>query len=173
MSSPAYQIRHDDPGARLTDPRRPPLVARTALRAIPRSGTAGGFTLCAVDLLPGNVGYLDVDALAAARRGDSLAEAVAELSDATAMVIDLRSCRDLERLSAALLASALFETAPMHLEDVHVQSGARTLARGVAPFARYAEKPVYILVSQRTGGAAASLAASLQSLGRATIVEEP
>ncbi|HJU64813.1 MAG TPA: S41 family peptidase [Gemmatimonadaceae bacterium] len=173
MSSPAYRFITNDPGARFTDPRRPALIASAMSPLVSAMhATAVGSMLDAVDHLPGNIGYLDVGALDATRPADAIASAIGALSGSTALIIDLRSGRAFDRQLCALLGSSLFDTSPMHQATVVVRGGTRPEA-SAEPFPRYQERPVYVLVSQRTRGAAVQLAATLKAMGRATIVGEP
>jgi hypothetical protein len=172
MSSPAFRFITSDSGARLIDPRRSILFAGAMSPLASGLQAAGGLSLDAVDRLPGNIGYLDVSALDATRAAEDVASAIGALTGATALIIDLRSGRAFDRQLCTLLGSSLFDTSPMHQATV-VAAPASRAGASAAPFPRFHERPVYVLVSQRTRGAAAQLAATLQSMGRATIVGEP
>ncbi|HJR62472.1 MAG TPA: S41 family peptidase [Gemmatimonadaceae bacterium] len=172
MSSPAFRFITNDSGARLTDPRRSTLFASATSPLASGLHAVGGLSLDAVDRLPGNIGYLDVSALDVARPAEDVASAIGALTGAAALIIDLRSGRAFDRQVCAILGSSLFDTSPMHQATVVADRAPRT-GGSAAPFPRFRERPVYVLVSQRTRGAAAELAAALQSMGRATIVGEP
>ncbi len=126
--------------------------------------------------LAGNVGYLALsDFHDSARFAVIVDEVMDGLSDADALIIDLRGHRGGSRSAAALLASCLFHTEPLHVDAVYwgPDSSARPLRivpRGMC--ARYAEKRVIVLTGAATSAVAAELARSLQALGRATVIGE-
>ncbi|MCA1245965.1 S41 family peptidase [Massilia sp. MS-15] len=125
-----------------------------------------------VEILPGNVGYLeihhfhdDADLVEA-----SYAAAMAFLAHTDALIIDLRANRGGGE-AMLLLASYFFdrERALMELRyrgRPPMQASTRATVAGP----RYLGKPVYVLTSNRTFSAGEAFSYSMRSLKRATLV---
>jgi hypothetical protein len=129
-----------------------------------------------VELLPGNIGYLEVRYFAwtdvVASR---IAGAMALLADTDALVIDLRrNGGALDPSSIAFLCGYLLPERTL-LNELHWREAGTTRVEqswtpGWVPGARYLDKPVYLLTSHRTFSGAEEFAYDLQVLKRATIV---
>lgn len=130
-----------------------------------------------VERLPGNVAHLVIDAfepIPGAR--DAVTRHLSEVADADAVIVDLRENSGGDPATVALVASYLFDAAPVHLNDMWWRDGGGTDAfwtlRDV-PGKRFgAVKPVFVLTSRETFSAAEELAYDLQCLHRALVVGE-
>jgi len=130
------------------------------------------FGLNRVEVLPGNVGYLNVvqfHELADAR--DTIASAMAFLANTDALIIDLRGNRGGNGESMAFLASYFFK-GELTLMELRFRGQAPEQAKTHAevPGKRYLDKPVYVLTSNRTFSAGEAFASALQSRKRVTLV---
>lgn len=104
-----------------------------------------------------------------------VAEAMARLAGVRALLFDLRRCRGGEPGGVARIASYLFGAQPVHLNDLYSRVDDRLeefWTRPDAPGPRFADAPVYVLVSRATFSAAEEFAYDLQALGRARVVGE-
>lgn len=104
-----------------------------------------------------------------------LADAMARLAGARALVYDLRRCRGGEPDGVARVASYLFGAQPVHLNDLYLRVEERIESfwtRPDVPGPRFADVPVFVLVSGDTFSAAEEFAYDLQALERATVVGE-
>jgi hypothetical protein len=145
---------------------------RAAWRAEIRRGNYG---LPRVEILPGNVGHLEV------RRfqppdlaGDTLVAAMGFLANADAIIVDLRNCRGGSAFVMPLFAGYFFSR-PTHLFDMEFRADNVTEHYWTAawlPGKRLAEMPMYILTSGYTFSGAEGFAYRLKVLKRATIVGE-
>ncbi len=137
---------------------------------------ASGSGLGSPDILPGNIGYLDIrEFLPAKNVKKAIAGAMARLAGSSALIIDLRKNDGGEPETVALISSYLFDKRT-HLNDLHWRAGGRiqqfwtdekVLGRKFAQ-----SKPVYVLTSKHTGSAGEEFAYNLQSPMRATLVGE-
>ena len=99
------------------------------------------------------------------------------MADADALVIDLRDNFGGDPATVALVASYLFDTTPVHHNDLWWRDGNETSSfytlREV-PGKRFGpKKPVFVLTSHETISAGEEFAYDLQCLHRAVIVGEP
>ena len=104
-----------------------------------------------------------------------VAEAMALLAGARALVFDLRRGRGGEPGGVARVASHLFGSAPVHLNDLFHRVEDRIESfwtQPDAPGPRFAEAPVFVLVSHATFSAAEEFAYDLQALRRGVVVGE-
>ena len=130
-----------------------------------------------VERLPGNVGYLDLRVFApTAMAGDVAAAAMTLLAQSDTLVIDLRNNGGghgemVHLIMAYLLAESREVSGSYHRPtDEHT----RAMTPAWVPGRRYGEeRPVYVLISNRTFSAAEGFAYDLQALGRAVVVGEP
>lgn len=128
-----------------------------------------------VQRLDGNVGYMEVRSFLADPKEAArpIQAAFDFLADTDALVIDLRRNGGGEPETVRLLCSYLFGTKPVHLNDLFMREGNRTAefwTQKSVPGHRYLNKPVYVLVSRRTGSGAEECAYDLQNTKRATII---
>jgi hypothetical protein len=137
---------------------------------------AAGPAVARAEILPGNVGYLDLRVfppLSAAR--DELAGAMTRVAGADALIIDVRGHRGGSPDTVAFVTSYLLEPEPVHLNTIHGRADSRRefwTFREV-PGRRYGgAKPVMVLTSGFTFSAGEEFAYNLQSLGRAILIGE-
>ncbi|HYO81224.1 MAG TPA: S41 family peptidase [Bryobacteraceae bacterium] len=135
-----------------------------------------GFVTDAV-WLPGNVGYLSLDAFADPDvMKQQLAHAMNLLANTDAMIIDMRTNKGGSPSGVAALASYFFDEAPVHLNDIlspRDNGKVEFWTERELPGARYGtSRPVYVLTAKATFSAAEELAYDLQALKRATVVGE-
>ncbi len=136
-------------------------------------GRSQHFALGRVDVLPGNIGYFEINGFSgdpAAR--DAIVGALQYLATTDAIIFDLRKNRGGDGSLVNFLISHF--TGPDTLASVTVK------ARNRPPFTRYTlrtvpgprrgDVPVYVLTSRMTGSAGEDFAFVLKNLGRATIV---
>jgi peptidase S41-like protein len=127
-------------------------------------------------LLPPNVGHVVVRGLHAAEIPEAAAAATAAMTFVThtsALVLDLRENAGGAPSMATLLASFLFAE-PVHLHSIAGRPGAperEAWTSAQVPGPRY-PRPVYVLTSARTFGAAEGLAYHLQARERAMVIGE-
>ncbi len=163
------------PGSNPDQPPPPP--PPDAIREQQRLMTMlNGFVTDAV-WLPGNVGYLSLDAFGdPASVAKALSHAMSLIGNTDALIIDMRTNKGGSPAAVALLASYFFDETHVHLNDlVNPRTNQTqqffTLRDLDGP--RYGvTRPVYILTSKSTFSAPEELAYDLQALRRATIVGE-
>jgi retinol-binding protein 3 len=129
------------------------------------------------EILPGNVGYLDIRQFVDPDMGgETVTAAMTYLGNADALVLDLRASMGGSQGMVALLASWLFEAGtPVHLFDSYHRPSGRTVQSwtlNYLPGPRFADRPVYVLTAARTFSAGEALAYILKHLERATVVGE-
>jgi hypothetical protein len=154
-----------------------PARADTSARRSPPAASNHGIRK--VELLPGNIGYLDLgffarfdfdDRQAAPRLAIDAALQLLAWSDA--VLIDLRNNGGGSPAMVGYLASAFTPKGADIYNTFHSRAGTTSEApRDWHPAPRL-EVPLYILVSARTGSAAEALAYTLKHAGRAVIVGE-
>lgn len=130
-----------------------------------------------LEILAGNVGYLDLRGfLPATAAGETAVAAMNFLSNADALIIDLRRNGGGDPAMVALLCSYLFAPEEeKHLNDLYFRPENSTHQYWTLPYVpgkRFAGKPVYVLTAKRTFSAAEEFTYNLQNLKRATIVGE-
>ena len=151
-------------------------VYEALIAAVDRYGGAviGLFpALVKADVLPGNVGYLEVIAFPAGAR-QAYAPAMAFLQDTEALIVDLRNNGGGEGDSVADLLGYLLDRKTLLGWDIE-RDGKKLehFSSEKVDGPRYGEKrPVFVLTSQRTFSAAEAFAYQSQSLKRATVVGE-
>ena len=132
-----------------------------------------------VEVLPGNVGYLDLAFFAGFDFADRTAPprlaidaALQLLAWTDAILIDLRNNGGGSPAMVGYLSSAFTPRGADIYNTFHSRSGTASEApRDWHPAPRL-DVPLYVLVSARTGSAAEALAYTLQSAGRAIVVGE-
>ena len=154
-------------------------------RAVPDGEAAGGPSpkpptgdtgLGRVAVLDGGVGYLEIRAFADPSLGGPAADAaLLELADTAALILDLRWSRGGRPEMVAYLLSYLFDGEPFVFNRFHWRNTGRTLemsTRADLPSPRYADHPVFALVSGKTPSAAEGFTYHLKQYRRATVVGE-
>ncbi|MFN2397992.1 MAG: S41 family peptidase [Gemmatimonadaceae bacterium] len=126
-----------------------------------------------VQILAGNIGYLDVRAFCSvATAGDTAARAMQVLAGTGALVIDLSNNRGGDAAMGAWLSSFLFDTESALSTDSHDLAVARASQFNGQCVTRYLERDVYVVVGRGTSPVALDFAFALQRLGRATVVAD-
>jgi C-terminal processing protease CtpA/Prc len=130
-----------------------------------------------VERLPGNVGYLDLRQFAPATEcGETVVAAMSFLANADALIVDLRRNGGGDPAMVALISSYLFDSEPVHLNDLYFRKDNTTHQWWTLPYVsgkRYgAAKPIYVLTAKRTFSGAEEFTYNLKNLKRATIVGE-
>jgi hypothetical protein len=129
--------------------------------------------------LPGNIAHLVIDAFVPAedeeaRRG--IGALMTQVADADALLVDLRENHGGAPATVALVASYLFDSKPVHLNDMYRREDRSTRAfwtlREVSGKRFGRKKPIYVLTSKETFSGGEELAYDLQSLKRAQLVGE-
>jgi hypothetical protein len=148
-------------------PERPGPSAR------PRCSNPCGFT--PVEILPGNIGYVNVAFFFRPEEARaSVAEAMATVRDAAALIFDMRQNGGGSPGTVALLASYLFEQSGLPLFEIVERSGrvARYVTEPTVLRESNGARPVYVLTSRQTFSGGEGFAFLLQELGRAVIIGE-
>lgn len=129
-----------------------------------------------IEILMGNVGYLDLRAFVSPDiAGPTAVGAMNFLSHCDALIIDLRNNGGGTPEMIQLLASYLYDGDRQHLNDFYNREGESTTQFWTLPYvpgSHIASVPVYLLTSRRTFSCAEEFAYDLQNLKRATIIGE-
>ncbi|MBT0770163.1 S41 family peptidase [Kineosporia sp. J2-2] len=158
------RVRVRRPG---THPADPGAAWRETLRV-------SNFGISRVELLEGNIGYLDLRLVAdAGSGGRAMAAAMELVSHTDALIIDLRRNHGGAPDGVAFWNSFLFPDDSTHLNSVYqreddVTRQYWTLAH--LPVQRYLDRPVHVLIGAETFSAGEEFAYNLQCLGRATLI---
>ena len=153
-------------GVPLPDSGRHPEWARLAGHGFP-----------CVQILPGNIGYLEIGRfLPTSTSGRVAAAALAVIAGTDALIIDLRGCPGGEPDMVALVCSHLVDERT-ELTGIHFPAESRTEQWWTdsyvpAPFFG-GHKPVWVLIGPQTFSAAEAFSYHLQQQGRAVLVGEP
>ena len=128
------------------------------------------------EVLPGNVGYLEMRVFAAGPEAEAAADAaMSRLADTDALIVDLRRNGGGDPAMVARVSSYLFER-PTHLNSLYWREGDRTeefwTTKEVAGKRFGQGKPVFVLTSRRTFSGAEEFSYNLKALKRATLVGE-
>lgn len=129
-----------------------------------------------VEIMPGNIGYLDLryfDSVAFA--GGTAVAAMNLLANVDALIVDLRQNGGGEPEMVQLLVSYLLGPEPVHYNSLYWRVSDETRQYWTLPAvqgARILHAPVYVLTSARTGSAAEEFAYDLQTQKRATVIGE-
>lgn len=142
-----------------------------------RGSPGGGDPVARVEVLPGNVGYIDLrvfPSLPQVRR--EIIAAMGQVAGTRALILDLRRHRGGAPETVAFLCSYLFGTERVHLNSLYYRATGATLdyyTDPAVPGGRFGpDKPVYLLTSRFTFSAGEELAYNLQTRKRATLVGE-
>jgi hypothetical protein len=143
--------------------------------AASRTARMNNFGILKVERLPGNIGFIDIDAFAAPERmRKPLAAAMELLRYCDAMIIDLRFNGGGHARGAALAASYFLPEAPQRLlvrfETRDAKETLEIRTEGALEAPRFLEKPVYILTGPGTFSAAEFFASVMQQAGRARVI---
>ena len=129
-----------------------------------------------VKILPGNIGYLNLEGMADAKyAGETAVAAMNYLSHSDALIIDLRFNHGGYGNMVNLIASYLFDSDPVMLSELHLREGNKILqdyTLAYVPGTRRPDIPVYFLTSNFTFSAAEAFSYRLQKMKRATVIGE-
>lgn len=132
------------------------------------------FGLGRVEILEGNVGYLEITAFAGAQGyQEAVGDAMRLLARTDAIIIDVRRNGGGSGEMSHLVFSHFLGADPVPTIAVKRRSSPQpTIRKSIAevPGPRRTEVPLYVLTSQATGSAAEEFSFVLKNLGRATIV---
>jgi C-terminal processing protease CtpA/Prc len=129
-----------------------------------------------VEILDGNVGYLEITLLRDPREfGDIAAAAMTLIADTDGLILDLRRNRGGDPAMVALICAYVLDEFT-HLNDLHVRRDDLVVQFWTSPYVpgrRFGgSKPIWVLTSSTTFSGGEELAYDLQQLGRATIIGE-
>ena len=159
-------------------PQGPGGPVRRDRAAFEAAGRASNFGVGKAEVLPGNVGYVEIQSFGYPPElsAEAVAAAMTTVADADALIVDIRRNGGGAPQAVALVSSYLFGEEPVHLNSLYWRPGDRTddfyTLRTVAGKRFGPDKPVYVLTSSRTFSAAEEFAYNLQTRKRATIVGE-
>ncbi len=126
-----------------------------------------------LEILPGNIGYLDLRGFADAREaGPTAVAAMNFLANADAVIFDLRQNGGGSPTMIQLICSYLFAE-PTHLNSFYIRQTDETeqfWTQAMVQGPRMTDVPVYVLTSDYTFSAAEEFTYNLKNLKRATIV---
>lgn len=135
-------------------------------------------SMCGSEILPGNVGYVEIRSFGFPpdEGAEAVARAMTIVADADALIIDVRRNGGGSPDAVRLVSSYFFGEEPVLLNSLYWRPTDRMDHFYTFPTVagkRYGpEKPVYVLTSQRTFSAAEEFAYNLQSRKRAIVVGE-
>lgn len=136
---------------------------------------ARNFGFRKVEILPGNIGYIDLRDFTDARLGGPTAIAAMNFVGYTqAVIFDLRLNNGGEPSMIQLISSYLFDE-PKHLNSFYIRNGDRTeqyWTQASVPGKKKPDTPVYVLTSVNTFSAAEEFTYNLKNMKRATVVGE-
>lgn len=138
-------------------------------------GRMDNYGLKRAEILPGNVGYLEVTSFYRATEGAAALETAMNLvSHADAFILDFRKNSGGSPDTAVQLLSYFFQQTELPLFSVVPRSGDSTLSRTQSQGVSFQDeaRPVYVLVSASTWSAGEAVAFILQERHRAIIVGE-
>lgn len=168
-------ISHDGHLAVFYDPR--PVENHPAIMGgDPAIAKSKNFGFKELRILDGNIGYLNLSYFEeTAKGGETAVQAMNFLSNADALIIDLRKNGGGATDMVQLLASYLFEGEPQPLTDIYWRPTNSQTQYRTLPYVsgkRLPKVDVYLLTSQQTFSAAEDFSYSLQNLKRVTIIGE-
>lgn len=141
-----------------------------------REGARSNFGFYKVEVLAGNVGYLDLRGFFEPNlAADKATAAMSFLSDTDALIIDLRKNGGGSGEMVAFIISYLLGPEPVLINTAYFRPNNTTLeswTRKDVPGKRYTGKNVYVLTSNFTFSAAEEFAYDLKTQKRATIIGE-
>ncbi|WP_373516497.1 S41 family peptidase [Pricia sp.] len=129
-----------------------------------------------VKIMAGNIGYLDLRSFSSVEyAGETAVSAMNFLSNADAIIIDLRNNGGGSPAMIQLITSYLFGNEPIHLNNFFWRPSNQNSQTWTLPYVsgtRSPDTPVYVLTSSGTFSAAEEFSYNLKHLERATLVGE-
>jgi hypothetical protein len=167
---------HFDPdfqGSIDPDAEPPPDVKAEFRRSLARQN----FGVNKAEILPGNVGLLDLRFFAPVEfSASTIAAAMALLSSTEALIIDLRQNDGGDPETIAFLCTYFFPVGSrIHLNDLQYRRKnelRQFWTQSSVPGPRYGKRPIYVLTSARTVSGGEELSYDLQALKRGTVLGE-
>ncbi len=156
-------------------------------RTSPPAQAADNYGLRKFDQLDDGIGYLKITRFGAMERGamEAAGRFMAQAADCPALIIDLRDAGGDGQAMAALVASYLLEDKRSYIfkdQQVHLHDQLDRDGRVTEEFWTRTDitgkrfgglKPLYVLVNERTSGAAEGLAFDLQKYVPRTLIRKP
>jgi hypothetical protein len=139
------------------------------------TGRRSNFGIQRVEILPGNVGYLNLTAFYRPNEArDAISAAMRTLRHADALILDVRNHVGGSPDTAALLTSYFFDERRLPLFEIVPRSGEKRVyeTESAELPERNGKRPTYVLTSARTFSAGEGIAFLLQERGRAEVVGE-
>jgi C-terminal processing protease CtpA/Prc len=134
------------------------------------------YGIARVERLPGNVGYVDLRAVAAPdTAAPAIAAAMALVAHTYSLIFDLRRNGGGSPQGVIFWNSYLFADDDVHLNSIYDGASGQTrpfYSLAWVPGERYLNRPVWVLTSDQTFSGAEEFAYNLKAQGRATIVGE-
>lgn len=135
------------------------------------------FGITKVDILKGNVGYVDFKYFAPPEiAAETYAALMGYLANTDALIIDVRASNGSMSPDAIPMLCTYFFEQPVHLNDIYWRDDDSTRqfwTWAYVPGKRYVNKPMYVLTSGKTFSGAEEFAYDLKNLKRATIIGDP
>jgi hypothetical protein len=168
-----FRVRHSNAVLPVREARSEP--SPEEIEAFEKQTTRRNAAVEKVELLPGNIGYMEMRGFAkAAAAKRPVQAAMSFLEDTDAFILDLRRNGGGDPECVQLVCSYFFEAdKSVHLNSIYNRPKDETKEYWTLPELegeRYTDKPVYVLTSKRTGSAAEECSYNLKHLDRATIV---
>jgi len=169
--------RAEGPGVRrivTAAPPAGPVAGGGAPPPFARAARESNFGLTKLEILPGNVGYLEISGFLGVEGSDEAVAAAMRLLERTdAVILDVRRNGGGSGLMSHLVFSHFLPAEPV--ETIRVESRDPQLSRlqtslAEVPGPRRPDVPLYVLTSRNTGSAAEEFAFVLKNLKRATVV---
>ncbi len=138
-----------------------------------QSARRRNFGIGRAEVLPGNIGYLEITGFMGAPGMEHAVEDALRLLERTdAMIIDVRRNGGGSGIMSHLVASHFLDATPRATIRVTSRAGTPYTMRSFAkvPGPRRTDVPLYVLTSRFTASAAEEFAFILQNAGRATVV---
>lgn len=174
LTTDLLAVSHDKHLSVHFDPR--PVEQHPVMEENPELARSRNFGFKELRILDGNIGYLNLSYFEDPSKGGVTATtAMNFLSNADAIIIDLRNNGGGSTDMVQLLASYFFEGEPQPLTDIYWRpTNSLTQYRTLpyVPGKRMPKVDVYLLTSQNTFSAAEDFSYSLQNLKRVTIIGE-
>jgi retinol-binding protein 3 len=126
-----------------------------------------------VEILPGNIGYLEFDRFAdAARAGETAVAAMNFLANTDALIIDLRQNGGGDASMIQLLTGYFLRESQLLVSWYHRENDEtiQSYSLPYVPGQRLLDTPLYILTSKNTFSAAEEFTYDLKNLKRATVI---
>lgn len=154
------------------DPAAPPSGSPQAVAAARRRN----FDIGRVEVLPGNVGYLEMRGFPGFKEANEAIVAALRLLEHTdALILDVREHSGGSGYTTNFLVSHFTGSEPLHTIDMTIRAAnqlQKTYTMAEVPGPRRPEVPLYVLTSRGTVSGGEAVAFVLKNLGRATIVGE-